>query len=104
MDAFAATLEELNDADLLLHIVDATSPRLEKQVDTVKKILVKLGLKDVPALLLLNKTDLLEAEKVTNITKKMGGIAISAIAPPSLLPLLESIEAFMWPRSSIRQI
>lgn len=104
MDAFAATLEELNDADLLLHIVDATSPRLEKQVNTVKEILVKLGLKDVPALLLLNKTDLLEAEKVTNITKKMGGIAISAIAPPSLLPLLESIEAFMWPRSSIRQI
>jgi GTP-binding protein HflX len=104
MDAFAATLEELNDADLLLHIVDATSPRLEKQVDTVKEILVKLGLRDIPTLLLLNKTDLLEAETITTISKKTGGIAISAISPPSLLPLLENIEAFMWPRSSIRQI
>ena len=48
MEAFAATLEELHDADLLLHVVDASSPRMEDQIETVEGILRKLDLDRIP--------------------------------------------------------
>ena len=100
MEAFAATLEELYDAELLLHVVDATSPRLEEQIKTVEEILVNLDLTRIPAILVLNKTDLLEAHEATALAKKMGGLAVSALYPPMLLRLTEKIEALIWPRSS----
>jgi GTPase len=97
MEAFAATLEELNDADLLLHVVDAISPRLEEQIHTVEEILVNLDLKRIPTILLLNKTDLLKPEETITLSKKMGGIAISAPYPSSLLELTKRIEILIWP-------
>ena len=101
MEAFAATLEELHDADLLLHVVDATSSRLEEQIKTVEEILVHLDLKQIPVLLVLNKADLLAPEESRPLPKKMGGIAISALHPPSLSGLVERIEGLTWPHSSI---
>jgi GTP-binding protein HflX len=100
MEAFAATLEELNDAHLLLHVVDATSPRLEEQISTVEQILANLDLQGIRTLLVLNKTDLLDPKETSVLAKKMGGVAISALYPPSLSRLLERIEALIWPRSS----
>jgi len=97
MEAFAATLEELNDADLLLHVVDAISPRLEEQIHTVEGILVNLDLKRIPTILLLNKTDLMDSEEAITLSKKMGGIAISAPNPSSLLELTKRIEPLIWP-------
>jgi len=96
MEAFAATLEELNDADLLIHVVDASSPRLEEQVKTVKKVLQDLDLIRIPVLLVLNKSDLLDPDQVRILGKKMGGVAISAIHPPSLTELTERIESLIW--------
>jgi len=96
MDAFAATLEELHDADLLLHIVDASSPRMEEQIKTVNKILSQLDLQAVPSILVLNKTDRLEENELHNLTRTTGGITISAINKNTLHPLLEKIESYMW--------
>ncbi|MBW1788609.1 MAG: GTPase HflX, partial [Deltaproteobacteria bacterium] len=59
MEAFAATLEELHDADLLLHVVDAFAPRLAERIETVEDILERLELQDIPRLLVLNKADLM---------------------------------------------
>jgi GTP-binding protein HflX len=103
MEAFAATLEELHDADLFLHVVDATSSRIEEQVKTVEEILVRLDLKQIAVLLVLNKTDLLAPEEILPLQKKLGGIAISALYPPSLSGLVERIEGLIWPHSSILQ-
>ncbi len=100
MEAFAATLEELHDADLLLHVVDASSPRLEEQINTVEQILANLDLKKIHTLLVLNKADLLTPEGAKALSKKMGGLAVSALHPPGLSILIEKIEAFIWPRSS----
>lgn len=100
MDAFAATLEELHDADLLLHVVDGASSRMEEQVKTVEDVLVKLDLKGIPSLLVLNKTDLLSAEEASILSKKMGGVAISAIHPPTLPRLVDKIQDLMWSRFS----
>jgi GTP-binding protein HflX len=102
MEAFASTLEELHDADVLLHVVDATSAHLEKQVHTVDEILVNLELKNIPTILVLNKTDLLNSTEADALSKRMGGIDISAIHPPSLTKLMERIEALIWPHSATR--
>ncbi len=59
IDAFRATLEELEAADLLLHVVDAAHPRAAEQLEAVKAILGELGVGDTPTLLVLNKSDLL---------------------------------------------
>jgi GTP-binding protein HflX len=97
MEAFAATLEELQDADLLIHVVDASSPRLENQIETVNRILEDLDLIRIPLLLVLNKADLLGKEESGVLAKKMGGVAISAIHPPSLTELTKKIETLVWP-------
>jgi len=55
--SFKATLEEARQADLLLHVVDASSPEAEKQIGAVKAVLDELDLNDHPTLLVLNKTD-----------------------------------------------
>ncbi len=100
LDAFAATLEELYDADLLLHVADISSPYLEEHIKTVEEILRKLNLHLIPRILVLNKKDLLPEEEVKTIEKRLGGIAISALDPSSLLPLLDHIKEVMWPEAS----
>jgi GTP-binding protein HflX len=62
MEAFQATLEELEEADLLLHVVDASHPERDMRMAAVEDILVRLRLQDTPRLLLFNKADLLARE------------------------------------------
>jgi len=100
MDAFAATLEELHDADLLLHVVDASSPRMEDQIRAVEGILDRLNLRDIPTLLVLNKMDRLDHQEAFILSRRLKGIAISALDPQTLSGLLEEIERIIWPRFS----
>jgi GTP-binding protein HflX len=55
--SFKATLEEARQADLLLHVIDASSPEAEEQIRAVERVLDELGLADHPTLLVLNKSD-----------------------------------------------
>ncbi len=100
MEAFAATLEELHDADLLLHVVDASSPRMEDQIKTVEGILRKLDLHRIPVLLVLNKIDRLEPDQTADLLKSMKGIPVSALNPKTFSGLLQEMERLIWPRSS----
>jgi GTP-binding protein HflX len=63
VDAFAATLQEAADADLLLHVIDAASPHLAEQQADVDRVLQEIGAAEVPQLLVYNKCDLLEASR-----------------------------------------
>ncbi|MCZ6805356.1 MAG: GTPase HflX, partial [Deltaproteobacteria bacterium] len=72
---------ESQDADLLLHIIDASDPCRNEHVETTEKLLVDLGLERVPRILVFNKCDRLEAPAATIQNR---GIAIIAIAPSSL--------------------
>jgi len=99
-EAFAATLEELRDADLLLHVVDASSPRMEEQIGAVDLILEKLNLLQVPTLLVLNKCDLIGRRKATRYAQRLSGVAISAIHQETFSPLLHRIEQGIWPGST----
>ncbi|MBW2128623.1 MAG: GTPase HflX [Deltaproteobacteria bacterium] len=96
MDAFAATLEELHDADLLLHVVDASHPRMEEQVRSVARILERLGLTAIPILMVLNKSDLLEPGEAARLARTWDGVAVSALDRGSLLPLLSKMEALLF--------
>ncbi len=58
VEAFKATLEEVNEADLLLHVIDASHPRVDEQIAAVEAVLRELGAQDTPILAVFNKTDI----------------------------------------------
>jgi GTPase len=90
--AFAATLDELADADLLLHVIDCSNPAFVAQMEAVEKLLGKLGLENVPTIRVLNKMDLVPAETVTNLCAAFNGIAVSAINSGTFFPLIRRME------------
>ncbi|MBW1942387.1 MAG: GTPase HflX [Deltaproteobacteria bacterium] len=100
LEAFAATLEELYDADLLLHVVDASSPRMEEQIAAVEGILTKLKLHHIRTLLVLNKCDRLETQERAALAQGEEGVLISAKDPGTFSGLLQEMEQIIWPRSS----
>jgi len=63
VDAFAATLQEAVDADLLLHVVDAANPGYFEQINEVQRVLHDIGAAQVPQILVFNKLDALDADK-----------------------------------------
>jgi len=94
---FRATLEELEDADLLLHIADASSPELEFQIQTVEKILEELELSGKAQLLALNKIDLLDQASRNLLQKRFPeAVLFSALDQNTFLPLLLAIEEKLW--------
>ncbi|MEW6543562.1 MAG: GTPase HflX [Nitrospirota bacterium] len=90
--AFRTTLEELRDADLLLHLVDANSRDLEMQMNAVETILSDLDLGGIPRLLVFNKCDRLVPEEAESLCRRHGAIGISALAPSTLLPLVAALD------------
>jgi len=63
IDAFQATLQEAADADLLLHVVDASNPNYPEQMNEVKRVLQEIGAEDVPQWLIFNKIDTIPPER-----------------------------------------
>jgi GTP-binding protein HflX len=92
MVAFRATLEELEDADLLLHIIDISNPRYEEQIKSVEKILADLNLQNTATIRVLNKMDRVSPQTGTRLSRKLEGIAISARSKVTLLPLVDEME------------
>jgi GTP-binding protein HflX len=92
MVAFRATLEELEDADLLLHIIDISNPRYEEQIKSVEKILADLNLQNTPTIRVLNKMDRVSPQTQIRLSRKLKGIAISARSKVTLLPLIVEME------------
>ena len=90
--AFRATLEELEDADLLLHLVDASTPHFEQQIESVEKILEELHLSEKKKLLVFNKIDKLDNEEAQNLAFRYSAVAISALNSSTFQPMLNAIE------------
>ncbi len=96
--AFKATLEELYSADLLLHIVDASSPDLENQIKSVEAILDEMELRHMPRVVAFNKVDLLEEldpfhqATVKSLMEELDAVPISALTGFNLELLLKRIE------------
>ncbi|HSP80514.1 MAG TPA: GTPase HflX [Myxococcaceae bacterium] len=94
--AFRATLEELYDADLLLHVVDASDPARDEQVEAVESILDSLELREKPRLMVWNKADRLSPEEVETLLRTSGGVAISAIQREGLATLLAKADTTLF--------
>jgi GTPase len=92
MSAFRATLEELEDADLLLHVVDASSPRFEQHIASVEKVLSDLDLLDKKRLMVFNKIDRLSAEEAAILAERFHAVPISARNKKTFGPLLTAME------------
>jgi GTP-binding protein HflX len=100
--AFRATLEELESADLLLHVIDISNPRYLSQIDSVERILSDLKLQHTPTMRVLNKIDRVDPDIIPNLTRKLDGIAISARQKSTLLPLINRMEAVLFEKSSTK--
>lgn len=92
VEAFRATLEELEQADLFLHVADASHPELDDQLTAVDDIIAQLELQETPRLLVLNKIDALpEKEKEIIFARYPDAITISAITGQGLDTLTSAI-------------
>jgi GTPase len=91
--AFRTTLEELHEADLLLHVVDAGAADVDVQISAVVDVLRDLGLESIPRMLVLNKCDRLPPDQVGLLSRRYRAIGISAIRPETLRPLLAELYA-----------
>jgi GTP-binding protein HflX len=94
--AFHATLEELDDADLLLHVVDAADPDRDAHITAVERILGDLNLAETPRLLVYNKVDRLLPEEKAILESGGQSLAISALDRTTVLPLLAAMETALW--------
>ncbi|MBW2646758.1 MAG: GTPase HflX [Deltaproteobacteria bacterium] len=90
--AFRATLEELEDADLLLHVIDISNPRFTQQIESVEQILESLRLNNIATLRVLNKEDLVEKDFAEIKRRQLNAITISAKDTSTLKPLIEAME------------
>ena len=86
--AFRATLEELQDADLLLHVVDASHPAIDEHMRAVDELLGELQVADRPTLLAFNKMDRVEGD----LGARHGGVPISATTGTGIEELLKAID------------
>jgi GTP-binding protein HflX len=93
--AFRATLEELEDADLLLHVIDISNPHHLAQIDSVEQIVSDLNLGNATLLRVLNKTDLVNPAIIQKLSRTLNGTAISAKQKSTLLPLIHRMETFI---------
>ncbi|MBD9534034.1 MULTISPECIES: GTPase HflX [Comamonas] len=82
VDAFQATLQEAVDADLLLHVVDASNATFPEQMDQVHKVLAEIGAQDIPQVLVFNKLDALEPGQrpaVLQDSYEVDGVAVPRV-------------------------
>jgi GTP-binding protein HflX len=96
LGAFKATLEELADAHLLLHVVDISNPRFEEQILAVDRILQDLELHQIPRILVFNKIDLIPEEEVSPFCRRFEAIAVSARRRETFTDLLREMEERCW--------
>jgi GTP-binding protein HflX len=96
VNAFRATLEELDDASLLLHVVDASDPAHDAQVEAVEQILDTLGLLSKPRILVWNKADRVDPELARTLVRTRGGVAISAVTGDGLQTLLHTADRTLF--------
>ena len=93
--AFRATLEELESADLLLHIIDISNPQYSAQIESVEAILSDLNLQHTASIRVLNKMDLVNPVAIQKINRALRGTAVSAKDESTLLPLIEQMETLI---------
>jgi len=107
--SFRATLEEVREADVLIHVIDASHPAWEEQSDVVHEVLDELGAGDRTMILAFNKTDRLDEESVAALRARMADVTprsvfVSALRPGGIEPLRDALRAELHRRRPIVQL
>ncbi|HYC53199.1 MAG TPA: GTPase HflX, partial [Gemmatimonadaceae bacterium] len=107
--SFRATLEEAREADLLLHVIDASHPMWEEQRDVVDGVLGELELEHQPQLLVFNKVDLLQEDELLALQDRMASdgqeaVFVSSIQEQGTDPLKRALQSHMRARRPLAQI
>jgi GTP-binding protein HflX len=92
LQAFMATLEELQEADLLVHVIDVSNPSHQDHIQVVERLLRELDLGDLPVLKVFNKMDRVENPEEVRIEAEREGVVISALDAATLSPFLLEAE------------
>lgn len=104
--AFRATLEEISDSDLLIHVVDASNPGAIGQIASVRKILAELGIGNAREIIALNKSDLVKINYLSQLKRRIlldigvESVSISAIRPETLRRLTEAAASVLSTHSA----
>jgi len=94
VEAFRSTLEEVADADLVLHVVDAAHPDPESQLEAVQAVLAEVGADPLRQVVVVNKIDLADAGVIDRLLRRVpGAVAVSARTGAGIEELLERIAA-----------
>jgi GTP-binding protein HflX len=96
IEAFRSTLEELEEADLLLHVLDASDPNFVTHEKAVHEVLKHLKLTETPIMKVWNKMDLIDAQTMAERAHDEGGHAVSAVSGEGCNQLLDRIEAALF--------
>jgi GTP-binding protein HflX len=107
--SFRATLEETNESDLVLHVIDASSPAWEEQRAVVEQVLDELGVTDRPKLMVFNKVDLLSEADLLALQERVtalipSAIFVSTVTEGGLDPLRRALEAATRLRRPVTKI
>lgn len=95
LQAFKATLEELQEADLLVHVIDVSNPSYRHHIQVVDNLLSELELNDIQCLKVFNKIDKVEEKEAVRGDLAGDGVVISARDPSTLEPFLEEAQRLM---------
>jgi GTP-binding protein HflX len=98
--AFRATLEELQEADLLLHVIDASDPRHDEQAEAVERVLSELEVRDTPRLLVFNKADR-APDDARALAVRDDGVAVSSVTRQGFAELVTRCEEVLWKRGKV---
>jgi GTP-binding protein HflX len=94
--AFRPTFDELQESDLLIHLIDLSNSRFQEQIEAVEKTLFELKLDHIPILRVFNKEDKLSREEVEAVCQKYDGVSITAFRPESLENFFIALERKLW--------
>ncbi len=97
--AFKSTLEEVKEADCICHVIDITSPFSQTQIETGEKILIDLGISDVPTIRIFNKIDLLPQSRELlgkNFESESQNVYISAKTGEGISELMEKLRSLLF--------
>ncbi|MFL5560249.1 MAG: GTPase HflX [Gemmatimonadaceae bacterium] len=107
--SFRATLEEVRDADLLLHVIDASHPQWEEQRVVVDQVLAELGLQEKPVLHVFNKIDQLDDATVVAMRQRIANLLpnsvfVSSVIDGELEPLKRALVIALRARSAVAEV
>ena len=101
IEAFRSTLEEVADADLVIHVVDGSDPDPWSQLRAVREVFADVGARDVPELVVINKADLADPEIVTRLLRDEPGACVVSAATGTGLDELRTRVAERLPHPDV---